>query len=86
MQTFSLTDSTPSAAARVPAGYITMFADGTFDGTVQLQCSPDGNTWFDVPDASLTAKGLVNISVNAPLVRVVNTGAAPTVTCWLSVV
>ena len=63
-----------------------LYADGTFGGgTVKLQASPDGGTtWFDVPSASLTVKGVVGGTVYGQRLRLDLSGAtAPTLSAWL---
>ena len=48
----------------------TFYAWGTFGGgTVKLQISLDESKWFDIPNASLTAEGVLNIQFRAPYVR-----------------
>lgn len=84
MRQVTIISNTPSEAFSNFYGGFSFFADGTFDGTVSVQISPDNATWFDVLDSELTAKGVVNVSVSAPYLRVVNSGAAPNLTCWVS--
>ena len=55
---------------------------GTFDSaTAKLQSSPDqGTTWFDVPNSSLTAAGMVTVEFRGHNVRgVVTGGTAPAI-------
>jgi hypothetical protein len=48
----------------INGGLYTVFAYGTFDTcTVKAQVSPDGTEWFDLDDATFTAKGAVNLSL-----------------------
>lgn len=43
---------------------ISVFAWGTFAGvTVKLQISPDKSEWFDLADATFTAKGTINLQI-----------------------
>lgn len=55
----------------------TMYVWGTFgSGTVKLQISADETEWFDVPDATFTAKGVLNIQFRAPHARAVLSGSS----------
>ena len=55
----------------------TLYVYGTFNSTtVKLQVSPDttdvadaSSTWFDVPDASFTADGMINVEIRARKAR-----------------
>ena len=54
----------------------TVFVDSTsWNGaTIKLQISRNGTVWNDVPDASFTANGMINIQFNAPHCRQVTSG------------
>lgn len=56
----------------------TLFVDSTsWDGaTIKLQISRNGSVWNDVPDASFTANGMINVQFNAPYCRHVTSGGA----------
>ncbi len=55
----------------------TFYAKGTFGGgTVQLQISLDETTWYDVPNAVFTAKGVLNVQFRAPFVRAKLSGSS----------
>ena len=59
----------------------TWFVWGTFGGaTVTLEISPNTEDppveWFSVPNASLTARGVMNVEFRAKWVRAVVTGGA----------
>ena len=46
------------------ADLVTVFCWGTFNGvTVKLQISPDKINWFDLTDATFTAKGTINVRI-----------------------
>lgn len=74
-----------TASFKIRSSKINAFADGTFGGgTVQMQISPDDVTWFDVPSASLNAKGVVDWYLMANYVRANVTGSVtPSVTLWI---
>ena len=80
---FTVTDDTPSAPVSWYYDRHTLFVDGTFDGALQVEASPDGQTWFPVPDASLTSRGMLNLDVASAAYRVVSTGANPNLTVWV---
>lgn len=47
-------------------GLVSVFCWGTFNGaTCKLQISPDKTNWFDLDDATFTAKGTINIMIPA---------------------
>lgn len=71
----------PESGNRNKEAIRTLFVYGTFDGaTVKLQASSDeGSNWIDVPDASFTAAGAVNIVGHLPHVRGVVTGGGGSV-------
>ncbi len=84
MRQFTVNSNAPTAAVRNVSGFASFYADGTFDGTASVQASPDGATWFDLPDSGLSAPGVMNLNVDALYLRVVNSGAAPSLNVWLS--
>lgn len=62
---FTTQTSNATSGAKAMQGRVaTCFAWGTFDTcTVTFQISPDNVEWFDLTDATFTAKGAVNIEV-----------------------
>lgn len=63
-----------------PGGTGTFHAFGTFGGaSVNLQASFDnGTNWFDIPDTTLTQRGLMNVTLANTLLRANLTGAGGT--------
>lgn len=56
------TNSTGTAFAANVRGVSSLIAYGTFDsGAVQLQASPNGTNWADIPSATLSAAGRYDI-------------------------
>lgn len=84
MRKFSITSNAPTDAVRNVSGFASFYATGTFDGTASVQASPDGVTWFDLPDSGLSAPGVMNLNVDALYLRIVNSGTGPALTAWLS--
>ncbi len=87
MRQFSISDDTPTPAFTGSAFRVAIFVEGTFDGTLKLQASPNGSSWFDVPGAALTERGMAVVDTAAPFLRFVNGGGAgaPSLTCWVGV-
>lgn len=71
--------SATGAALPVEGGTYVVTADGTFGGaTLQLQLrSPDGSSWIDITDASLTAEGAFTVDLPRGEVRMTVTGGTP---------
>lgn len=64
--------------------FTTVWAEGTWGGgTLTPEISPDGENWFTVTDAALTADGFVNIQVKAPFIRLTLSGSSsPDLNVW----
>lgn len=59
----------------------TVYIYGTFNSaTVKLQGSPDDSNWFDIPNASWTAKATTNVEFYGIYLRgVVTGGSSPSI-------
>ena len=54
----------------------TLYASGTFgSGTLSIELSPDGNTWFALED-TLAAKGFINFQARFKIARLTLAGAS----------
>jgi hypothetical protein len=62
--------SATGSAVVWPGGQMYFTAEATFGGgTVKLQLQSQNGTWLDVPSGSLTANGIVSLTVPAGNIR-----------------
>lgn len=62
----------------------TVYANGDFGGgTLKVQASPDGTTWFDIEYATLNASGYINIQMKFVHIRLDLSGSiTPNLDIW----